>query len=117
MKLRFSGNSLRLRLNQREVSFLAGGEPLEERVAFPGGASLVYRLVPSVTSTYGATFAGSTINVSVPSARLTQWEKDAEIGLYYQDESLSVAIEKDLECNDGPPEERDPHAFPRKVAC
>jgi hypothetical protein len=117
MKLRFRGNSLRLRVNQREVTFLAGGEPVEERVAFPGGKCLVYRLVPSKTSTYGATLAGSTIDVSVPSAALKQWEQDAEIGLYYQDELLSIAIEKDLECTEGSPEERDPHAFPRKVAC
>ena len=28
---------------------------------------------------------------------------------------LTVAIEKDLECVDGPPEEKDPEAFPRAI--
>jgi hypothetical protein len=30
--------------------------------------------------------------------------------------SLRIAIEKDLECVDGPEEERDPEAFPRGIS-
>lgn len=117
MKLRFRGNSLRLRLNQREVSSLAGGESIEEQVAFSKGGALVYRLVPAPASVYGATLAGNTIIVSIPSPELEQWRNTPGIGLYYQDGPLTIAIEKDLECTDGPVEERDPYAFPRKAAC
>ena len=117
MKLRFRANSLRLRLNQREVSALADGEPLEESVQFPDGEALVYRLVPAPSPHYGATFSNGVISITVPSAHLKRWEREPEIGLYHQAGALAIAIEKDLECKDGPLEERDPYAFPRKTAC
>jgi hypothetical protein len=48
-----------------------------------------------------------------------RWSADQSIGLYYDlptaSEPLRIMIEKDLECVDGPPEERDPDAFARSV--
>jgi hypothetical protein len=117
MKLRFKKNSLRLRLNQREVAALAEGASIEERVEFPGGAALVYRLVPAATGSGSADFSGSTITVRLPTPAAHAWETSEELGLYYQSGPLDIAIEKDLECTDAPPEERDPYAYPRKVAC
>ncbi len=117
MKLRFRKNSLRLRINQREVETLATGAALEERVHFPGGASLAYILEAASGSVPSARFEGGTIRVSAPSKDVAQWAASDEIGLYFEfDEnkgSLKVAIEKDLVCIDGPEEERDPEAFPR----
>jgi hypothetical protein len=37
------------------------------------------------------------------------------MGLYYKLDLLQVAIEKDLQCRDLPPEEQDPHAYPRQT--
>ncbi len=67
MKLRFRKDSLRLRLNRQEVNAVASGGSVEERVNFPGGTALIYRLVPSAEATCDASLAEGTITVSVPS--------------------------------------------------
>ena len=112
MKLRFRKNSLRLRVNQRETETLAAGGEFEERVTFGGGATLSYRLAKTADGMKGtALFDGQVIRVSAP---LSDWTKSDEIGFYFEVEpGLKVAIEKDLECLDGPAEEKDPDAFPR----
>jgi hypothetical protein len=116
MKLRFRKNSLRLRLNQREVTDLASGQALEERVEFPGNTLLIYRILPDASSP-AARFENGAITVSVPAATVRAWESAEDIGLYYTAGNLAVAIEKDLQCNDGPADEKDPFAYPRKIAC
>lgn len=117
MKLRFRKNSLRLRVNQREVETLAAGSMLEERVHFPGGASLAYSLERVSGFEPNARFEAGTIRVSVPSGEVARWADGDEIGLYFELEAtngkLKIAIEKDLVCIDRPEEERDPDAFPR----
>ena len=115
MKLRFRGNSLRLRLNRREVSALAHGETIEESVEFPAGATLSYRLTAATTP--AANFANGTITVSMPAQTARQWSESDEIGVYFRADRLEVAVEKDLECVDAREEERDPFAYPRKAAC
>jgi hypothetical protein len=116
MKLRFRQNSLRLRVNQREVNELASGIALEEDVSFPGNARMRYILEPYGQHTT-ASFEGGVIRVSAPGNDVKEWANSEAIGMYFNlpaDGSvLKVAIEKDLECVDGPPEDRDPDAFPR----
>jgi hypothetical protein len=110
MKLRFRQNSLRLRVNQREVEMLAAGATLREQVAFAGGVTLDYQLAADARSS--AEFDGKAIRVFAP---LTDWATGGDIGFYFEVEpGLKVAIEKDLECVDGPEHEKDPHAYPRK---
>jgi hypothetical protein len=116
MKLRFRKNSLRLRLNQREVAALSAGEAIEERVDFPGSA-LLYRLVPNGSPEGAARFSEGTITISLPEMTARSWEQSGDIGIYYRAGSLDVAIEKDLECTEARGEERDPFAYPRKTAC
>ena len=113
MKLRFRKNSLRLRVNQKEAALLAAGEELSEQVTF-SGASLSYSLAATDGRAGSAEFDGKVIRVTAP---LSEWARGEEIGFYFEVEpGLNVAIEKDLECVDGPPEEQDPHAFPRRTA-
>ncbi len=115
MKLRFKANSLRLRVNQKEVQKLASGQSIREQVAFPGGSTLAYVL--DVGSIPTATFMHGTIRIEAPQTELSAWAKTEEIGMYFDfrvaDSELRIAIEKDLECVDGPPEEVDLDAFPR----
>lgn len=117
MKLRFRNNSLRLRVNRPEVENLAAGGSLEERVEFPGGEHLSYILESSPASTARASFGGGVIRVAAPDWQVKDWARGKAIGLYFQlsgaTAALHVAIEKDLECVEGPPEEHDPAAFPR----
>jgi hypothetical protein len=117
MKLRFRKNSLRLRLNQREVSALASGQALEERVEFPGGTALVYKLMPRPNPEPAAQFIAGAIEISIPNSEAVHWDQSESIGLYYHLGALDIAIEKDLECTDATTEEQDPFAYPRKVAC
>lgn len=120
MKLRFRDNSLRLRLNRPEVENLAAGGSLEERVEFPGDARLAYVLESSPESAPKVSFRDGVIRVSAPDWEIKDWARTDAIGLYFQvgagQKPLKVAIEKDLECIDGPAEERDPEAFPRAIA-
>ncbi len=111
MKLRFRKNNLRLRVNQQEVALLAAGKELAEQVVFAGGATLGYVLASSADATASAEFDGKVIRITAP---LGNWVRAADIGYYFEVQpGLKVAIEKDLECVDGPEEEKDPLAYPR----
>lgn len=117
MKLRFRGNSLRLRVNRGEVETLASGTALREEVIFPNDAHFAYIFVPQANASPQATFEGGLIRVGAPISKVRDWARGESIGLYFDvpagNATLKVAIEKDLECVDGQPEERDPEAFPR----
>lgn len=119
MKLRFRKNSLRLRLNQREVEGLAAGSTLEEQVFFPGDARISYVLEPSQHNSPEASFRQGVIRIAAPQAQFRDWAASDSVGIYFdlpaRDTALSIAIEKDLECLDERPEERDPLAFPRGI--
>lgn len=121
MKLRFRRNSLRLRVNRREVEDLASGAALEERVQFPGDARILYILATTTKPNAEAWFRDGVIGVSAPETQVKEWAASESPGMYFEvptDGSLlKIAIEKDLECVDGPAEERDPDAFPRASVC
>lgn len=119
MKLRFRENSLRLRVNRREVEGLAAGAILEEEIHFPGEARISYVLEPSQRALPEASFHEGVIRIAAPQERLRQWANSDSIGIYFDIPAdgacLRIAIEKDLECLDRPPEERDADAFPRGI--
>ena len=120
MKLRFRNNSLRLRVNQREVKGLAEGETLAEEIRFPGHTRMSYVLEASLEAAPKASFQQGVIRVTAPREQVQQWATSEAIGLYFElaadGTDLRIAIEKDLECVDGKVEERDPHAFPRSIS-
>ncbi len=120
MKLRFRNNTLRLRLNRREVETLAAGRTIREEVLFPNQALFTYALEPGDQALAGASFDGYSIRVAAPLSDLRDWACGESIGLYFDvpadSKTLKISIEKDLECVDGPLEERDPEAFARLPA-
>jgi len=117
MKLRFRKNSLRLRVNQREVKGLVSGAVLEEQIVFPGDSRICYILQSSSAAVAEASFRQGVIRVVAPHQQVEEWANGESVGMYFEfpanGTSLKIAIEKDLECVDGPPEEKDPEAFPR----
>jgi Family of unknown function (DUF7009) len=117
MKLRFRQNSLRLRVNRREVEGLSNGLALEEYVHFPGATQLGYVLESGPSVGPQIEFKAGTIRVAIPSATIQKWATTDAVGIYFDlpanGSVLKVAVEKDLECIDGPPEEREPDAYPR----
>lgn len=90
---------------------------MEERVHFPGGASLAYVLESKPGLPPDAQFEQKIIRITIPTEQVAQWAGSDEVGFYFElgteRGTLKVAIEKDLVCIDGPEEERDPDAFPR----
>ncbi len=123
MKLRTRQNSLRLRLNRKEVDELAAGTALQEEIRFPGSTKLVYVLEPFNQGSASASFVDGIISIAAPGADIREWAHSDAIGIYFNlmadGSPLKIAIEKDLECLDGPEEERDPNAFSResKIGC
>lgn len=115
MKLRLRQNSLRLRLNQKEVALVAAGSALEEGVEFPNKSRLVCRLFTTPDSFASADFSGGIVTITIPEHSASDWQGSTTMGLYYKLDSLQISIEKDLECRDLPTEEQDPHAYPRQA--
>lgn len=117
MKLRFRNNSVRLRVNRREVEALVEGRVLEEQISFPRNSRIAYTLQSSSNPAGEASFEAGTIRISAPAYQVNNWASTDTVGIYFElpanGSSLKVAIEKDLECVDGSPEEYDPEAFPR----
>ena len=117
MKLRFRSNTIRLRVNRREVSELASGGRLEEAVLFPNNARFRYVFESNGSREPQAHFDGGTIRLTAPLIQVQAWACGETLGLYFDvgsaNSTLRVSIEKDLECVDGPEDERDPEAFPR----
>ena len=67
MKIRIQGNSLRLRLTQKEVAELRDRNRVESSfIEFAPGRALVYLLEGSFHTTVVAAFDGQVIRVMVP---------------------------------------------------
>ena len=120
MKLRIRANTLRLRLNQKEVEALAAGEVLREKIDFPGSTALSYTLITAPSGDAQATFDNNSVHITAPRVPLMNWVSSDEVGIYFTlqtgEKPLKISIEKDLACIDGPEEERYPHAFPRELS-
>jgi hypothetical protein len=110
MKLRIRGNSIRLRLTEREVEGLAAGRRITETTDFGGGGRLTYAVEaqedqrqPGARLSNGG--AGSEVEVLVrlPAAQVRAWAAGDDEGLYGEEtvgegERLSLAVEKDFRC-------------------
>ena len=98
---------------------MAGGAILTEEVLFPGDARLLFILESSNQTSPDASFIAGVLRVAAPEDQLREWANNDSVGIYFDlpanGTSLRVAIEKDLECVDASPEDRDPDAFPRVI--
>jgi hypothetical protein len=125
MKLRCKPNSVRFRLNQKEVAqFVQTGE-VAERIEFPGPAATVFRYCLQLGNKPGCSgvrFENGELAITVPGEQAVAWaSRQDEVGLYYNHEvaggrSLRVMIEKDYQCTDGPADEIDPAGYPHPLA-
>lgn len=103
MKLRIKGDSLRLRLSQAEMRSLAERGEVEDRLSFPGGAALRYRLrrdegVAAVSARYGS----DVIEVRVPRALAERWCGTELVSVSASEPiaagELRILLEKDWAC-------------------
>ena len=103
MKLRIKGDSLRLRLSQGEMRTLAERGEVEDKVSFPGGAALSYRLrVDNNSDDISATYRSNLIEISVPRALSERWHGTDLVTLSASQPlgggELRLVLEKDWAC-------------------
>lgn len=123
MKLRILGNSLRLRLTQREVKALLSHGEVVERIEFGVSNSLDYRIGISETATEcHAVLGASGIAVFVPAALARNWARSDSVTIdaaqpLDANRVLQLKIEKDFACLVERSGEDDSDAFPNPGGC
>lgn len=103
MKLRIKDNSIRLRLTQSEVGTIARGGHVHAETAFPGGATLRYRLEAAPSGRPEASFHEGSLVVGIPGDDLRRWATGTEVSIdaiqSLEDAgSLKLLVEKDFAC-------------------
>ena len=103
MKLRIKGDSLRLRLAQGEMRTLAEQGEVEDRVSFPGGAALRYRLrTEANTDLISVSYESNLIDILIPRAQAERWCGTDLVTLSASQATASgelrVVLEKDWAC-------------------
>lgn len=116
MKIRISGNSLRLRLSQHEVLQLVASGQVVSSCKFPDNV-LHYEIrhgdYPGIT----ASCTDNTISILVPSGLVNNWDADERVGFDTMDASgLFILIEKDFQCLKPRPHEDESDLFPNPAA-
>ena len=120
MKLRIHGNSLRLRLNQAEVSQFSKTGFVEDGIEFAPGACFYYALESLFNlSAPCATYQNGSLRIQVPASQATEWVTTDRVGVSGEQplsggKRLSILIEKDFQCLHGS-EAPDPDAFPNPL--
>lgn len=103
MKLRIKGDSLRLRLSQGEMRALAERGEVEDRVAFPGGTALRYRLrTEPDKDAISVAYASNLIDVLLPAGLAARWCGSDLVTLSASQATrtgeLQIVLEKDWAC-------------------
>lgn len=120
MKLRIRGNSLRLRLNQQELTQLAETGRVEDQIKFGPGEenSLRYSLTSQSQDAHlRAEFSNGHIQVYARTDDVQRLAQREEVGLEDaqdlpgSDGQLRLLVEKDFACLQKRPGEEDAHAF------
>ncbi len=103
MKLRIKGDSLRLRLTQGEMRALAEQGEVDDRIHFPGGPALVYRVrVDRHGQEISASYNSNLIDIRVPEALSERWCGTDLVTLSASQTvstgELRIVLEKDWAC-------------------
>lgn len=108
MKLRIQGDSLRLRLTQKEVAELNGNGAVDCAIHFPGGRALHYSVLSG--GKMGIGYADDSIRVELPEPVVKQWAESNEVTIEGFDGDTHILVEKDFQCLHQ--KDRDPDSFP-----
>ncbi len=105
MKLRISGNSIRLRLSQSDVNILITEGEIIEKLNFPSPSpAFEYRL--SILKSSDVThvlFNGQKMIFEIPQLEINNWANSSQEGIYKtinieNNKELNLQIEKDYKC-------------------
>jgi hypothetical protein len=124
MKLRIQGQSIRLRLTQKEVAKLVAEGSVSESVRFSGCEHdrFTYTLqARQGTSTVSASYSDGHVRVTIPIASAKQWANTDEVGIEQTEvvcegTELSITIEKDFRCLQPRPQDDDNFPNPEQTA-
>lgn len=99
MKLRVHGQSLRLRLNQRDVAELRESGLLRASVEVPGGPFVYELRCVEGASGLDCRFAEGVLTVTLGRAEAVAWADSAEVGLERKQAGQAhLLVEKDFNC-------------------
>jgi hypothetical protein len=116
VKLRIDGDSIRFRLNRRDVETFAKNGRTEVSVHFEG-STLRYVLesddtAPGLTAEYEP----GLIRVRVHAGLAAKWAGDEAVAMEATQGQLHILIEKDFQCLHKGEDARDPDAYPNPAA-
>jgi len=116
MKLRIQGNSLRLRVTQKEVAQLRDAGRVESSVELTPGRPLLYALESSRRITaVTADFCDCTVHVSIPTNLVAEWAGSDQVGIEGRSQSgAQLLVEKDFQCLHQAAQ-GDPDAYPNPL--
>ncbi len=100
MKVRWTKNSLRLRITPTELAALERGEPVYERLRIPGTtpkSGWAVRLTPVAAKTV-LWASGSEIVFSVGRDDMPRLSDPASEGVYFDRDGFAFYVEKDFPC-------------------
>jgi hypothetical protein len=99
MKLRIQGNSLRLRVTQKEVAQLCDSGRVESSIELSPERPLGYTLEQSFDAkTVTARFDGRIVRVSIPAHTLAEWADSDQVGIESRSQAgVQLLIEKDFQ--------------------
>jgi hypothetical protein len=108
MKLRITGNSLRLRVSRSELSRFQASGRIEETIHFAAApeAKLTYALESALQSSpVRVRYGSNEVTVILSEDQTRIWQAESEVGVYDTVEigsvgSLDVIVEKDFACVD-----------------
>jgi hypothetical protein len=124
MKVRWTGDSLRLRITPGELAALERGEAVSEGLAFPGGGGWRIRLDPTA-GVAGVAWAEGVVCVGLARADVRRLAAPDAEGVYPHTPRLRLLVEKDFPCaHPHAPDAREPeterfqptHAFLERKA-
>jgi len=117
MKLRIAGDTLRLRLTQKEVACLGDDAVVECAIRFSPNHELRYSVASSVDALgVSVNYKDDSIRVVLPKAMATAWASSDEITIEGSDPGgVRILVEKDFQCLHKTVE-TDPDAYPNPLA-
>ena len=103
MKLRIKGNSIRIRLSQKEVQEIEDGRTVSEQTSFSVLENFTYSLVPWEMNLIEAKFENESLTVFIPKEKVEGWLQSSEVGFETEQQNgtakpLRILIEKDFAC-------------------
>ena len=97
MKVRWTGESLRLRITPGELAALERGQPVSEGLAFPGGGAWSVRLDPTAHAA-GVAWVGGAVRVALAPADVRRLAAPDAEGVYPHTPDMRLLVEKDFPC-------------------